>query len=509
MYVPALSGVLFLRVFIIFLSVIFCFLSVFTSGAAFADVKTKNVRGENLLIVENNKLFGLKDKMSGQEILPVMYSDIKKIKYKNDTVFVGNYGYHKAFYSPEGLYDDFLFEYYSAFPDVKFKNYPKNGSIIYKNKNGKVGVVTVKDGILYVTDAIFEKAVYPDGNSLISKCLNISFASTEQIFLYFNDERSAVSLKNYIESGFFDKVLNGKIIIPKANVSENIFVSNNVINSEYNYINFASDEFFAVFDRKTIYENRLNVTFSPVFRQNRQRLYSTEEFYELIENTYNIELKNYPEDFTLFDTDRAETIKDGRYSEIADVIPDTSCSCSLISTITGLKISFQNTDSVIFREKGKYGMTDRYGNIRVPFIYDKLRPLVCNTSENISYNSETKKMIITYNGGDNDGKYFVASKNIYDKETGQKKRNDYLIDSANKILAAFDNGDFSEYEGMKHATGEAANITKSDINTENRRMFFKRLPGNLAEAALNIVFLPFLLVCPEFASVFAEINYFK
>lgn len=93
----------------------------------------------NLKIEKHDNISALIEKETNKVVLPYKYNKIRKVKYDKKTVYIGESVNYITLYSPDGMYDDFLQNYYKSNnynSNVKFQNYPGRAVIRYKqNKN--------------------------------------------------------------------------------------------------------------------------------------------------------------------------------------------------------------------------------------------------------------------------------------------------------------------------------------------------------------------------------------
>lgn len=454
-------------------------------------------------IIKSGKKYSLVDKSTKETILPPEYNRINKFKYEDNIIYTAEKNNSIVFYSPGGFYDNFLENYYSGFSNIKFENYPKNGSIIYSQKFGqsetRYGIINVENGIITITQPIFAKISFSDENSLIAKKLKISYAPLYDIIGYSGESNCFVRISDYLkETGLTGYC--GKDLLEKSNIYENIEIKNGMIYSRYeNSIHPEEKPILSINPVKS----KGNITFDNNFGSGFIKFSSVQELYDFFEKNLNAEFINYPENIMLLNGNKLEITENGESKTLLYRNFNLNGKNSLFNRLTGLNVSFQNPDNIIAEKNNRWGVIDRNNNVIIPFEYNGIEPFNFQILEKITVSEGGKfKLEFIENKGD-DG-LFIARKNLYNSKTHKQKIYYYLIDSENNIISSYESISPEDTEDMLTVKQQTAKKNEEKIKAQRR----KQLPVNILMFTADILFLPFYLIYPDMFNIHGTINYF-
>lgn len=498
---------IFFKLFVVFL--INLLLTVIPSSA---KANYKNIKGTQLQILKQGNSYFLVNKNTKEKVLPSSYSKIRKVKVEDKILIAADgFSHYVHLYSPNGIFDNFLKKYIEVnnyLENIKFENYPENAIIKY-NKDGKSGLIIPEGDNVLITLPIYSQLVFPDGNSIASRMLNMSYSPLNNIsdILKYNQKKYNCLLSNSV--GIYSKcsayhIRYKNYYIPTV-IDEEVNIDNGTITVKYNKISVGNDtggilgetydKDFYYFSAKS-YESDKKYKNITAYQNSEIKNYikkskSIQNIYEYINSTGNFEFKNYPETamievnniLYIFDKDNVSALifekdKDKIYFHDSD---------SFISRLTGLKISFQNPDNIIFIQKGKWGIIDRYANEKVPFIYDEIYPQGSNIVENITNIEDinAQKLYVEYLGQSKDSNIFFARKGNYYG----------VINDKNEELVPFSD--------VKLIEANDYSIIKKQVEMKQKNEKNKIRKGKLKQAIIDFIFnvivfilLPFALICP-------------
>ena len=480
------------------------FLNIFSP--VFAKVEFKNIRGTQLQKTEKNSLYGLVEKDSKKIILPIQYNKIKKVKIEDNEFILAEKENLISIHSMTGYYNDFLEKYYKSnnkLQNVKFKNYPKQGVIKFKQGN-KFGLIFVQKDILHVTKPIYQKIIFPDENSIMARMLNVTYAPLDNIIAYtiFTPQKNqyVFTTAQNILSGSGYKT--GYAFLNPAQIKEELIFNENKLTVNYNDISYTNADNYLILKNKKIgvidtnrdsiiIEKNLPTTATtPNFNIN-----SLLDIYNSINKYSQIEVKNYPINGILKIKNKLYLFEDNKISNIS--IPyvdfDLDDEKALINKFTGLNLSYQNNNNIIAK-KNLWGIIDKNKNENVPFIYDFISTLSPPIEEKVNYSDG--KITLEFVDKKESTNYFIAKKG---KTYG-------IINDKNEIIVPFNYIKYSENNELIHLKNEINKKSKNDYNTEQKR----RLKYNIANSLLYMIWLPVMLIFPPSASFYygGSVSYF-
>ena len=480
------------------------FLNIFSP--VFAKVEFKNIRGTQLQKTEKNSLYGLVEKDSKKIILPIQYNKIKKVKIEDNEFILAEKENLISIHSMTGYYNDFLEKYYKSnnkLQNVKFKNYPKQGVIKFKQGN-KFGLIFVQKDILHVTKPIYQKIIFPDENSIMARMLNVTYAPLDNIIAYtiFTPQKNqyVFTTAQNILSGSGYKT--GYAFLNPAQIKEELIFNENKLTVNYNDISYPNADNYLILKNKKIgvidtnrdsiiIEKNLPTTATtPNFNIN-----SLLDIYNSINKYSQIEVKNYPINGILKIKNKLYLFEDNKISNIS--IPyvdfDLDDEKALINKFTGLNLSYQNNNNIIAK-KNLWGIIDKNKNENVPFIYDFISTLSPPIEEKVNYSDG--KITLEFVDKKESTNYFIAKKG---KTYG-------IINDKNEIIVPFNYIKYSENNELIHLKNEINKKSKNDYNTEQKR----RLKYNIANSLLYMIWLPVMLIFPPSASFYygGSVSYF-
>ncbi|MBQ9245219.1 hypothetical protein IJ182_03015 [bacterium] len=425
-----------------------------------------------LKIEKNNSKYGLYEKSLKGEILPSKYDKIKKIKFDSKILYIAETDLYITLYSPDGLYNDFLKQYYASNKvnsNVKFNNYPEIGTIRYK-QNNKYGIIVVDKDRLHITKPLFDKVIFPDENSVAAKFLDISFAPSELIVAYYNyskDKYIFQNLKQILnnENEFF----NFKIFIQPAEITEIIDINNGVMTVNYEKANYFNNNF----EIKKIVPYLENIS-------------NLDEIYYMADKYSGIKYINYPTAAMLKSGHKLYIFNDNK-EEILVPCSDFLVQNSIFKITTGIDISFQSPENIIAKN-GKWGIINSKNIVKVPFIYDEIYPLNSYTEEEVS--SDKKEIIYKKS---NDSILYLARKGF---GAG-------IIDEYNNVIVPFEYKRELNNKQILALQAQINNKIQSDNDKAARNNFKHELPY----AILNLLLLPVWLLTPYPFNGYVHIDY--
>ncbi len=435
-------------------------------------------------IILSNCVYASKETDEVKKLLPFKYERVRKIKADKKIAYVGENAAFISLYSPDGLYDNFMSTYYSQnnkLQNMKFENYPSDGIIRYK-KDNKYGIIYVNGSLIHITKPIFEKVEFPDENSFASKILNISFAPLDKIILYFHYPliknkgeyiyKTAYDLFN--NSGTYAK---GYVFLPSALIDEKINVKNNNLYVTYNNISFTANDF--------IFEYERNKKFDMPNISNISELYNY-----INENTF-FELKGYPLQGFIKTGQKLYFFDDNKIHRVKGIYDDFKLNGTnvFINRLTGLNLSFQSPDKIIAKKADKWGIIDKEGSVKVPFVYDEIFAQYININEKISKN---EKLIMEYISQSEENNIFIARK-------GKKHG---VINEDNEILVPFEYIKYSENNELKDFKTQVAITMEKDAARESRKETIHALPVIIS----SIILYPLWLIMP-YPNLNVNVNY--
>lgn len=483
---------------------IIIFLNIFSP--VFAKVEFKNIKGTQLQRTEKNSLYGLVEKDSKKIILPIQYNKIKKVKIENNEFILAEKENLISIYSMTGYYNDFLEKYYQSnnqLQNVKFKNYPKQGVIKFKQGN-KFGLIYVEKDILHITKPIYQKIIFPDENSLIARMMNITYAPLDNIIAYtiFTPQKNQyvfTTAENILNDNKFKTgyaFLNPAKIKEELNFKENQLTVNykNISYPNYNNYLILRNNKIGVYDIKKnsiIIEKHLPITATtPNFEIN-----SLDDIYNSINKYSQINVKNYPINGILKIKNKLYLFEDNKISNISIPYVDFNLDDekALINKFTGLNLSYQNRDNIIAK-KNLWGIINKNQNEKVPFIYDSITSLSSPIEEKINYSDG--KITLEFIDKKENTNYFLA----------QKGKNYGIINDKNEIIVPFNYIKYSENNELTHLKNEINKKCQNEYNREQKR----RLKYNIANSLLYMIWLPVILIFPPSASFYygGSVSYF-
>ena len=460
------------KIIAIFILACFCILSN-------SFVIAKEQENTSIKIVKENFQYGLIEKTSKQQILPIKYKKIRKVKYDKKKVIIAENDNYITLYSPDGLYDDFLKSYYQANKynsNIKFVNYPNHAVIVYE-QNKKFGLIAFENGILTITKPVYEKVTYPDENSAVSKLLNISFAPYKGIIAYtgyMKGKCSFLTLEDIFNNNPV-KLSNNPLILSQTEIKEDLSLSNGNLISEYKGAEYTKNSFITS-EIKDIYFQ------TPVI--------NSSDLYSVINNNSRLKVKNYPQKFMLKAGLHLYIYNSDIISEIILPVSDFYLPDSLLKTLTGIDISFQNPDSIIAKN-GNWGIINSNNEIKTPFIYDKIIPLRSNTYETIEF--DNNKIILEFKKQQLP-KYYLA----------QKGFGWGIINENNEVLVPFEykkNLDNNELQKVKSEINK-----KIDYDNDKKERLEAR--NTIPYMLLDMLLIPIWLILPYPFTFHADFDYF-
>ena len=321
----------------------------------------------NLKIEKKNNISALIEKNTKKEILPYKYTKIRKAKYDKKTLYIAQTPDYITLYSPDGLYDDFLENYYQSNKynsNIKFKNYPSRAIIRYK-KDKKFGLILAERDRLHITKPVYEKIVFPDEKSIAARILNISFAPEDMVIVYSTYVKGKYTAQNFKQILDFDRnYYNNKILPQSAKISENITINDNIITVKYDNFAFNRGKIFANNDKTKYFTD----------------IYTPLEYYNVINSTGKYNFENYPLDLTVKDGYHLYVYNNTLKYEITLPCSDFYIEESLLKTLSNEEIALNNGENIIAKN-GLWGIINKNNEIKVPFAFDEIYPLSSNYIE--------------------------------------------------------------------------------------------------------------------------------
>ncbi len=483
---------------ILFLIILFSTSSIVFSKTGSGSFKYKDIKGTNLQIISRYKGKGLIEKGTNKVILPKTYDKIKKFKYKNKT-YISAYKKYPlliSIYSVDGSFEDLVEKYYTlnnGFQDIKFKNYPKNGIIIYE-KDENQGFIIVEDKILHIISPEY-KVIVPDQNSIAARMLNISFAPDTSVFV----NKKGIEQKLIINDskiGFIS--IRAKQIIIPAVINENIKTENGKITVRYNNISFEEnslfirDNEFYIHNKKSQKYKNIKAIEEPLqnYVLNISRL---KKLYEHIKAKTSFDFCNYPEDAIMLMNKYIYVFEGNHNYKIENKYQDVFIfdKSSVINQITGLNISFQDINKIIVKKDNKWGVIDKNGLERIPFIYDAIYPCGSNIEEVIENitDLEAKQLIIKYKGKTKDENIFMCKKDNYYG----------VIDINNKIILPFNQLNYMQNDDLNKIIYQIEKKNQQEKSNNKIKKIWHRI-YKISEKTLfyimSIALIPIAIVCP-------------
>jgi hypothetical protein len=434
----------------------------------------------NLKIDKHNNISALIEKETNKEVLPYKYNKIRKVKYDKKTIYIGEAVNYITLYSPDGMYDDFLENYYKSNKynsKVQFKNYPKRAVIRYE-QNKKYGLILAEKDRLHITKPLYEKIVFPDENSMAAKFLNISFAPEETVIAYYTYMKGKYAFQNFKQ--ILDNntdVFNFKILPEPAVVKENIVLGNGYLTAEYN----GSEYFRGNFDASDINKVKYNTD-----------LYTPADFYNIINSSGKYNFVNYPLNIMVKDGYHIYVYENMLKYEITVPCSDFYIETSVFNILNGTEISFFNSENIIAKN-GSWGIINKNNEITVPFEYDVIYPLNKNYREEIYSKKEALNFKKTV-------KYISlpAGETLFLVKKGYAWG---IINNKNDIIVPFETQkQYSENEITK-LKAEISNKVSTDYKQNGKEKF------NLPLFILDLLLLPIWILMPNYVGINAHIHY--
>ncbi len=422
-----------------------------------ADEKPKLKITKNTIIDKNNN----------SVILPYKYDKIRKVKYEKKVVFVAENDDYITLYSPDGLYDNFLTEYYKSNKynsNINFIGYPNYGIIKYK-ENNKFGLIYANNGMLHITKPIYDKIMFPDETSSASRFLEMSFAPPDDILVYRTGAKGGYKFLTFsqILTEQYEDNSNDNYI-SNFSINEEIQIAENSMNVIFNGINVSSGEKIPV--------KKMNIQTPSVIG-------SLEDLYSNIADNSPYLPVNYPQTGELKIGYHLFVYNNSNVNEILLPCNDFYIENSLINRLTGANISFQNPDTIIAKN-GNWGIINRYNEIKTPFIYDVIYPLTDNYKEEMR--KEWNKIVLEYKGTERNNNLFLAKKGY-----GWG-----IINENNEIIVPFE---YKKRADVKEIAGIKSQIYKK-IQADEDKMERAEIRNEIPATILNLILLPLWLIVP-------------
>ena len=396
----------------------------------FADYKYIDIPDTNLQIVKSNHAkmygghikYGLHNKKDENNslILEPYYDKITTQIINDKKCIIASNDEETIIYSPDMIFSNFLTDYYNSFKNIKFINYPEKGNIQieYSLNNKKYyNILSVQPDKLIVKK-IDEKRpnLYKDflidKSSLIYQLLNVSYIYKKKYHIY--------HIPPYID--------------------EKITLKDGEIISEYKEV--SQGESFNLYEYPNI-QRKQNILTSRL----ENIIFNTDtinEIYDFIGNETPFVFKKYPQNailrisYTIPNSGGKHTnalifFNNGKKSKILyDNFDDFYFGDEnlFINRATKLNFSYQNQQSIIVKKQDKWGIIDSDNNIKVPYLYDAIYPIVSNIREHaISLDDKSISKIEIQYGGQTDFQniFFV----IKDNQIG-------VINDKNEMLVPFE-----------------------------------------------------------------------
>ena len=499
-----------MKKFFVYLLLVF-FINLFIPLNVFAKtvIKYKDVKNTDFQIVKkvdnHEKSYGLIDKNTKREILPNIYMRIKVLKLGEKIIFTANAGEYFTLYSPDGLFKNYLEQYYKSnnyLQKIKFENYPAQGIIQYQKKvdknKYKYGLIVQNGDKIDVYKPNYNFKPFPDSNSIVSRMLNVTYLPISYYKWFIQGNDYIYTPVRINEEVNIDP--NGTLTVKYKDIS---------IDDKYFVINKWESYYLKDLKIKDLKNSKKYVNIKAPDKRAIEKFVknakSMEEIYIYLNASTNFEFINYPKNalihlnngLYLFENGKKylywddKKFNNWRFSDMSNDYRDSFKLDRnlLINEITGLEISFQDSDNLIVKnlQTKKWGIIDKNENIKVPFEYDEIYAQGNNITEIISNIEDinAKKLYIRYEGKSNDYKLFLAKKGEY---CG-------VINDKNEIIVPFENVNLMEEEGYKVFQKALENQLKQDkksIKYGKVKRFFRRLPLN----TFAIIMLPLAMVFP-------------
>ena len=455
--------------------ILICFLNLFNPlSICLAEEKM------NLKIDKHNNISALLDKDTNKEILPYKYNKIRKVKYDKKTVYIGEAANYVTLYSPDGLYNDFLENYYKSNKynsNVQFQNYPARGIIRYK-QDKKYGLILAEKDKLHITKPLFEKIVFPDENSLAAKFLDISFAPEDTVIAYFTYMKGKYTFQNFKQIlDCSPNYYNYKILPESANIKETVVFGNNSLIVEY-----GGNEY---------YKNSSDISNINEVKYNTD-IYTPKDFYNIINSAGKYNFINYPLKITVKDGYHLYAFENTLKYEITLPCSDFYIENSVINTLTGAEISLLNSENIIAKN-GNWGIINKNNEVKVPFEYDVIYPLNRSYNEHFYCKDDALNcnLDVKYHSLPLKNELFLVKKGY-----GWG-----IINDKNSIIVPFEiQKQYSESEITK-LKAEINSKVSADYTQNGKEKY------NLPLFLLDLLLLPIWLLMPNYVGFSAHIHY--
>ena len=455
--------------------ILICFLNLFNPfSVCIAEEKV------NLKIEKHNNISALIEKETNKEILPYKYNKIRKVKYDKKAVYIGEAANYVSLYSPDGLYSDFLQNYYKSNKynsNVIFQNYPNRAIIRYK-QNKKYGLILAEKDRLHITKPMFEKIIFPDENSIVARFLDISFAPEDTVIAYYTYMKGKYSFQNLKQILNSDNsVFNFKILPESAKIKENIVLANNMLTVEYKGNNYFKDN--------------IDVTNTNIVKYNTD-LYTPADFYNILNNSGKYNFINYPLSITVKEGHHIYAFQNTLKYEITLPCSDYYIENSVFNTLNGTEISFLNSENIVAKN-GQWGIINKENEVKTPFIYDELYPLNRNYSEAFYCKDDALDCKA-------DVKYIPLEEKTY-LFLARKGYAWGIINANNQILVAFETQkQYSESEITK-LKAEIDSKVSADYAQNGKERY------SIPLFILDLLLLPIWILMPNYVGFSAHIHY--
>ena len=273
---------------------------------------------------------------------------------------------------------------------------------------------------------------------------------------------------------------NKKVYLQEADINEEIILNDNLLNIKYKGFSY--------------YVNKVSTQQNTKI-QIPSNLSSLQEIYNIANISTEYNFKNYPNNGIIQVNHTLYVFDDNNKYEILLPCSDYYISDTLINKITGVKISFENTENIIAKN-GNWGIINKRNEIKTPFIYDLIYPLNNNPKERFYCEGDSincKKTIEYNNSINNDRNLFLAKKGY-----GWG-----IIDENNNIIIPFDYKKIPDNDELTQIKSQINKKIQTDYDKNERESIKHSIPYFI----LDMILLPVWILMPYPFSGHINIDY--